>query len=154
MLFRSLLLLLGLRPTDSSDLNLQWNLLSQLHSPSSSWKQIESLEEQPVAYIGGSPRDLAFSLKLPKQPQIPLRLKSFGEQELFRVLKKLKLSEAEFETWITYNSWGNLKNADTINEDYKSKSHGSGLQILTSWETIAKDNCKLSKLSSGNAIAA
>ncbi len=81
--------------------------LASLLTPSRTWENIESLEEQPIVYLGGHPRLMALSLPLPKNPQIPNRIKKLAENELLRILKKLNQPSAEFETWVTYNDWGN-----------------------------------------------
>jgi hypothetical protein len=82
--------------------------ITELDTRLTPWKNIEALDEQPIAYIGASPREMALAMPLKEIPHIPAYLKALAESELQRLRRELKLPEAQFEIWPTYDNWGYL----------------------------------------------
>jgi hypothetical protein len=83
-------------------------LLTEFDGAEMPWTHIESLDEQPIAYIGATPRELALGLPEKARPTIPKRLRKLGEKHAQEIREKLGLESLEFEMYPSYDGWGEL----------------------------------------------
>ena len=82
--------------------------LAELDHSERPWRHIESLDEQPIAYIGGTPRELALGINPVGKPILSNRMFKLGEVQAQKIRKSLGLKDVELEMWPSYDGWGEL----------------------------------------------
>ena len=74
------------------------------------WSHLEDLGEQPVVYLGASPRELVLGYPLAARPRIPNSMKSRGENWARQIAAALGQAHAniQLEMWPSYDGFGYL----------------------------------------------